>query len=203
MYNILSPVVVAINGPPYSGKSTLASELVDLFPGVGTERKMAMPIDHGLRNTLGISQVIWDYLREEGKEGPIMLGSKTTVRKALINFSEDFMKPTFGDDIFGRIAAERIVEDFHLGGMKVVAISDTGFQKEYEAVYKRCQEEGFRIILVQCQKEGCTFEGDSRGDVFPVEDEPFLIWQNLGDKESLDFITAVIQRYIWSDSLVA
>lgn len=198
----IEPIVFAINGPPSAGKSTLAHAIVDAVGELGCEEKMAFPIDWGVKNALSIDDDMWTYLREEGKEGPIMLGSEgdvPTVRQVLINFSEDFLKPTFGPDIFGRLAADRIMNRIYNCNQPVIAISDCGFQAEFDHVARFLNEAGIRLVLVRCLRDGYTFAGDSREYVEPFDRENgFVVWENDSSPKSLLTVTEHLLHYAMS-----
>lgn len=90
-------------------------------------------------------------------------------RQAMIWFSEDVMKPKFGQDIFGQLAAKNIERwgGNNPGIFRVVVFSDSGFVQEAQVL--RDQYKAENILLVSLRREGCTFSGDSRGYIDPKD----------------------------------
>ena len=64
----------------------------------------------------------------------------------------------FGKDIFGKVLVNRLCTPEPLPAIAV--ISDTGFEAECKPIIEYATPE--RCVLIQLQREGCTFEGDSR-----------------------------------------
>ena len=89
-----------------------------------------------------------------------------TVRQLLIDMSEKWMKPCYGKDIFGKIAAERVSEAMQLSDhfgeepYDLYVFSDCGFDAEVHHVLKLFGNEN--AILIRLHRDGCTYEGDSR-----------------------------------------
>jgi hypothetical protein len=88
------------------------------------------------------------------KEEPMESLGGRSPRQALMYVSEEVIKPNFGEDYFGRYAAQRLTPD------RLHIFSDGGFVQEILPLIDMVGQENF--FLVQLAREGCTFEGDSR-----------------------------------------
>ena len=74
-------------------------------------------------------------------------------RNAMIHMSENVLKPLFGKDVFGIMAAKSLEE-----GVNV--FSDGGFAEEVQCILDEVGERNF--LLVHVTRDGCSFAGDSR-----------------------------------------
>ena len=152
--------VVFINGPPRSGKDEAANViqflcfLNDLNCRV---LKMAEPIRKVVCALLG-----WDTSIEKQKSEPFWFGKGKSLRDFMISFSEDFMKPQYGEDIFGRFAAREIKktnQEYPKDDM-VYVFSDAGFECEISPILKEIEFD--RVVLLKLTRKGYTFKNDSR-----------------------------------------
>ena len=141
--------ILLVNGPPRSGKDTLA----DALPM--QTLKFATPLRTGVPAMFGIPQETYDDLIENHKETPTPLLQGMSPREAQIWLSEEVMKPKFGPFIFGQIL---------VGTAKTVSgpvvVSDSGFYEEAQVVVEEFGPENVRLIRLH--RDGCTFAGDSR-----------------------------------------
>lgn len=149
--------IVFINGPPRSGKDTLAKLLMQSI-GRGRIYKMTTPMDMAIKQAFNIPNDEWMRLREQGKDMAYDKFAGKTLRQVLIEFSERFMKPNFGQNIFGTLAVEHLRDS--QGMSQAVFISDSGFVDESIPIaehfgYKNCVQ----LVL---ERDGCSFENDSR-----------------------------------------
>lgn len=152
---------IAINGPARSGKDTLTKFVKqdDWF------RK------HFTVHHVAFAQVIKDCVHrfigekysDERKHEVMELSTiGKTYRDSYIAFSEDFAKPIFGPDIFGRLVARSIIEQYtpEWGLPRLFVCSDSGFKPEYEAVQHELGADN--TMVVKLFREGFDFPGDSR-----------------------------------------
>lgn len=155
--------IILLNGPPGSGKDEIANYLAENHGFI--HRKMADPIVSCMSN---LFEFFNDPVDDEhgyenfkrtvvGKDND---GNDVTGREFMIRFSEGFVKPILGDDIWIKKMLGHLFDPcgnnfYHPG----VVISDVGFQNEVDAIrdaYPNITE------LWAVEKDGCTFNGDSR-----------------------------------------
>lgn len=148
---------VILNGPPHSGKDTLA-ELLSVFGFKQMAMKTQLYIDTAKYFGIQLEKLIIAASDRELKEHPwqrLKLGNMVlSPRDALIHVSEKCIKPTQGDDYFGKAAARACTE----AGAPLVVFSDGGFASEIKPL-----EEVFReVVIFHLHRAGCSFAGDSR-----------------------------------------
>lgn len=145
---------ILLNGPPRSGKDTAAKMIIEILRAAGHtayEDKLSAPIKEAFAGTVqaDINEfVVAGY--EASKEQVIpMFG--VSFRQWQIDFSEKFMKPLYGKDIFSKLLLARTTEE------DFCVVSDCGFQRE--ADYLSGQAECY---VIQIHRPGTSFDGDSR-----------------------------------------
>lgn len=161
--------IVLLNGPPGSGKDTAASHLVPYFQF--QKMKFAAPIKRMVCGLLDMSESAlenhkneqFNILSEEittkvDDFGTTKLdyGPKETPRRLLIDLSESFLKPKYGDTFFGRLA----VREVNRSSYPLIIFTDSGFVKEASVVIRQHRKEN--VILIRLHREGCDFTNDSR-----------------------------------------
>jgi hypothetical protein len=90
---------------------------------------------------------------------PFYEGGSRTFRDAMISFSEEWMKPQFGEEVFGRLALKRCTEQSIFYDRFV--FDDSGFRPEAEFIV--ASEGAPACRLIRLDRPGCSFVGDSRG----------------------------------------
>ena len=75
-------------------------------------------------------------------------------REALIHVSENIVKPKQGNDFYGR----KLVETIEASSERYVFVADGGFTSEIVPLL----EAGYNVYIVQLERNGATFENDSR-----------------------------------------
>lgn len=172
--------IVLLNGPPRCGKDTAAMGLLNHFHSQkrnAYHHKFASPLADGLRGMFGIDPGRWMYLYATAKEEACdeLLGMSP--REAMIWLSEDVMKPEFGGDVFGRLAANAITT---LPSGTIV-ISDCGFPKEIVPVALLPSVGWRNLLIVNVHRPGCSFKGDSRGYISPENLRTAVLSSDYGD----------------------
>ena len=186
--------VIFLNGPPRCGKDTVAKILEKhtepYWDSVGLF-KFAQPLRDAACAVFGISDDILDEVKDLPLSKIIDIGdseeySKTyTIRKFMIDLSENIIKPKLGQDFFGIKAAHSIIAD----SVDFSIVSDSGFAPEVSSairVIKNMRPNEFSFSIWQIQRNGCSFKHDSRNWIFPDdltvnEDVQFeLINNNIG-----------------------
>ena len=162
--------VVFLNGPPGCGKDLVASHLVQYL---AFERmKFAATIKRMAAAMLAISDETVERLKDTefailSKETKITdgafgterfeYGEKDTLRRLLIRISEEFLKPTYGTSIFGRIAVKELLRSSY----PLIVFTDSGFVEEADTVIRTVGQRN--TVLIRLHREGCDFTNDSRG----------------------------------------
>ena len=155
------PYVVFLNGPPGSGKDFAAEVLSNADDITVSHYKFAEPLKDAACALLEI-----DNRTLEISKNQVVGLYGVTIRQILIDISEKWMKPCYGKDIFGKIAAERVSEAMQLSDhfgeepYDLYVFSDCGFDAEVHHVLKLFGNEN--AILIRLHRDGCTYEGDSR-----------------------------------------
>ena len=186
--------VVVLNGPPNSGKDTLADQLCHQYRDAGylAERRAfkdglielaakLMLVDEGW-----FRKVCDD--RDQKERAQPQLGGLSP-RQALIFVSEDVVKPKLGDNYFGRFMAQNLTEG------AIHFVSDGGFLRELVPVMDLVGRDN--LLVVHLHREGCTFEGDSR-DYVPLTE---IRWGGVHDnkgsiEQSAERLDIQIQHWI-------
>lgn len=182
---------VLLNGPPSSGKDTAARELIEYF--TFSHMKFAAPIK---RMACALLNCDMRWL-EENKDKPCKFLFKgnyaapadeqhMTPRQLLIELSEQFFKPRFGEDVFGRWLWQEASQN----GAKLVLVTDSGFAPEAERVIRNAGQKN--VILVRLHRMGCTYLGDSR-DYLP---NGLCITYDIHNDQSLFQFTMLLLRIV-------
>lgn len=194
MPKINLPKFTFINGPPGSGKSTLA-ELLVKNDGTLYRESFANPIrdmvyavffpDEGpisftfdLRDGETKKKRLPSHIMHPDADNSRHLISN---RDVMMSFSEEWMKPQFGDDVFGRLALARCKEqeDFY----DRFVFDDSGFAGEAEYIIE--QEGASNCLLIRLYRDGTSFNGDSRSHIQLRPDVQYLDIQNDSSIEEL------------------
>src|SRR6187431_1303237 len=96
---------ILVNGPPYSGKSTIvrevSSQMQQRHVSVVSD-SFAAPMKHFIATALG------EQYATLPKDAPRAELSGYSVREFLIDLSENYIKPRYGDGAYGRWLYHRI-----------------------------------------------------------------------------------------------
>jgi len=159
--------VVIFNGPPRSGKDLATEFCCEYFKG--THASMKTSLIKLTASTLGLT--VEEFLKHYDEKcndktyeesGCVWVkdlsmypvnGGYLSKRRALIHVSENVVKPTFGDSVFGKLAADNLPKG-------LVFFSDGGFPDEIQPIADKVGIEN--MLIVHIKREGYTFEGDSR-----------------------------------------
>ena len=158
--------VIILNGPAGCGKDTLAMALVEMgfAKGITSFKNPMFNIALAALGPDAYHEFLDGYDDRARKEKPEGFLNGLSRRQFMIAISEQFIKPVFGDDYFGKYLAENLPD-----GDEVFVVSDGGFASEVAPIVAA----GNDVRIVRLHREGYTFEGDSRGylcDVGGVKD---------------------------------
>lgn len=171
------PRFLFINGPSGSGKSTLAELLCssnekcwrenfaepirDMIRTVFFPEEGPIHYEHDLRDGAIKKQSLLQLAKMVAMDDRAIAGNYVSVRTAMIEFSETYMKPTFGPDVFGRLLWKRCQEMEHWYDHFI--IDDSDFVSEVQYIVS--QAGAARCALIHLRRAGTNFSGDSRGYV--------------------------------------
>lgn len=166
-----------LNGPPRSGKDTFAKLLQIKYPNRFSHLKFSYPLKKAVHSGLGIGLFQFAdterYDAEKDESIPDFFGKKP--RDVYIAFSEDYLKPIFGKDIFGKVWL-RMYQQHHNGFRDtVVVISDCGFREELDPLLGHFAVG--ELMLINLYRENCDFKNDSRGYIDITQDTPHFRYQ--------------------------
>jgi hypothetical protein len=162
------PKFTFINGPKESGKGTLAKLLRASDPNIFIE-SFAQPIRDALIATFWPEESICssfnltdtDVKKRDMPLPPRHPLTPNTIRDAMISFSEDWMKPRWGEDVFGKLALRRCQENEIFYSRFV--FDDCGFTEEVNHIVKAAGAES--CLILRLDRPGHSFVGDSRNYV--------------------------------------
>lgn len=170
--------IVFLNGPPGSGKTTIALEAmkdtkrdwihVSFAAKLREIAYKMVEVRHGF--------VLAETIREEydisqlGKNSYIR-ALNCSWRQYLIQVSEEIMKPALGEDIFGVLLARDVLARHSIEELnkRDIIISDCGFAPEVETFCSLISDAmwpnnlTFHPYMVQLVRPGHDYAGDSRG----------------------------------------
>lgn len=160
--------VILFNGPKRVGKDTATDVALRLCHDLGIpvySLKVAEPLKSAFHVLHGFDGVPADFF-EKVKDQPVPELGGMKPRDGYIDLSENYVKPKYGDDHFGKVAVTRIKRLAE----GVVVISDCGFDAEVAHISAAFGEEN--VHLIRLYRPDHDFEpwvegkgGDSRGYV--------------------------------------
>lgn len=181
-----------INGPPYSGKDTLAGRIAtQREPGVYdiVHAKISLPLKLAASAIFPGIPFLDEVWMSQHKDRQQDLLEGKTPRKVLIDLSENFFVPTFGDDYFGRKAVAQIKT---LQDGSSIVYSDSGFAREMVPLVQHLGS--LQCTIVRLRRRGTDYSKDSRGPLLVEGVRSFDI-QNTSFSY-LDKIAAWGQRFL-------
>jgi hypothetical protein len=189
---------ILFNGPPSAGKDTAAKFLWNSNSNPVLFERFSAPLKTAFSAITGkpynqFFEVEW---YESHKEEVIpWLG--VSYRQWQIDFSEKFMKPNYGKDIFGKLFVERLWghQKRFDNPYKCCVVPDSGFDIEIEYLEQHVSID--EVLLVRVHRDGCDFSKDSRNYVY--SDKFFsLDVHNNGTQEAFENTIGVIyQNFVY------
>lgn len=177
--------ILLFNGPPQSGKDFGAEYVVNNFKDA-ILHKFAKILKEKTHALYGFYWRAHDYYEDcKNESHPDFLG--LSPRQAYINVSETYFKPVHGDKVFGQF----LVKDLETLDWQLAVISDSGFKGEAEVLIEKYGVGN--IILIRVQREGCTFNNDSRSYIDLPDVDTFDV-VNLGDHSYTDVLQGIVEK---------
>lgn len=154
--------IVCFNGPPRSGKDTLASMVADKLESITDSpvilESLSLPLRHIACAMVG--RVYQDCAYESFKEEYFERLDRTG-RQLMIDASESFLKLTYGIEIMADLLIQRTRR---LPPNAIILVRDSGFQIEVDPLAREVSNAN--LAVVQVHRPGTDFSKDSREWVF-------------------------------------
>ena len=150
--------ILLLNGPPGSGKDMAATFIrKDIGADKCVDHKTKRPLVDIFQAMFALTDMQVHNMCETPQKDVAqeMLGG-ITPRECLIDISERFIKPKYGERFLGETLARRI----NLSSGIFATVSDTGFTEEVYPLIKRFGHTN--LFCIQLLREGYSFENDSR-----------------------------------------
>lgn len=144
--------IILTNGPPGSGKDSVFNIVKEQFAGRTVNVKFAYPLRKIAKKVFKI------YDDEEFDD---LKRKNPLIRSFMIDLSENYLKPFFGKDYFGKIAAQ-YVNNYENKEKVNFIVSDCGFENELHSFLSEIECKRKDIQLWRIYRPDCNFEGDSR-----------------------------------------
>ena len=171
--------IILFNAPPHAGKDTFADIIIDLY--VIDKFSFAEPLKNACHSLFGFEGVGHKYFEGVKDEPQDYLGGLAW-RKIYQDMSEKYTKVLYGEEHFGVAALNAIKQNRNDFGLYV--FSDSGFLSEAMPLVREFGAEN--MLVVQLEREGCTFEGDTR-DYIDVPGATTIRLENNGPKKGLPY----------------
>lgn len=158
--------VIFLNGPPGSGKDTLGIKLAQTYSGFEII-KFAWEVKERCHALYGRHDYPHDYF-EECKDLPTDFFLGKTPRQAYIAFSETYLKPLHGEQIFGKLLLKRMTSS--LSSSRGFIITDSGFASEAAPLMAHYGKNNCVLVRIHAESRYKSFDNDSRSYLhLPIE----------------------------------
>lgn len=196
--------IILFNGPPRSGKDTAAQYLYENWESFSWSRgicnflRMSAPLKRmfAAMTNSELDEFDNNLTYDRIKEDPLRFLNGKSYRQWQIECSEVFMKPMYGNDIFGRLFVNAVATH-RFRGETTWVVPDCGFDIEAKTLASLLPE--YDVFLVQIHRPGKDFTGDSRGYIdglnLPVT-RRFSINNNGTKEEFEDSIEELVQKMV-------
>ena len=190
----MAPKLILFNGPRHSGKDTAALHVAEILNAY--HFKFSAPIKAAIKIAFNLSSQDVDYLESiKTQPTPILFGKSYV--EAQISFSEEWAKPSFGQDVFGEWAVNAIRNvqaKAYIRKYDLFVSSDSGFACEAWPVIENL----FGVentLLVRVYRQGKNFDGDSRSYIELPGVETVEIENNNSISDYHKRVIALAQRF--------
>ena len=173
MTKIVENPIIILNAPAQSGKDTLAALLKNKLPTVQLTQ-FKNPLFYLYCHTAGIDYTEFAelYQQQGWKDTHNPDINNHTPRELLIHISENYIKPFFGDNYFGKALCDQIkFKESSLEKEFTWVIPDGGFNTE---TLDLLESFGDRVVCIQFTRDCKTFEGDSRNWITNIPQTFFI-----------------------------
>lgn len=155
--------IIILNGPPFSGKDTLGNRLLDnIKNSIHVRFKDVLYAFACEQYKLPLHTVIEVCNDVSNKDKPSPLFNGLSPRDALIDISENQIKPKYGAGGVAEILCDMLEVTEEIDQDTTLIFTDGGFEVEVEVLMRRLKVAREDLIVIRLVKDGCTYEGDSR-----------------------------------------
>lgn len=149
--------VIILNGPPGSGKDTIADFIAAEFNAEHLRFKTKLYAITALINNIKLDTFM-RYASDKDTKDSTKLARGLTARQLLIETSENVIKPYYGKEYFGNDVGNSILKS----NKSLFAISDGGFPEELSSMIGAGCLNYSDVVIVKLYRTGCNFDNDSR-----------------------------------------
>lgn len=188
--------IIFLNAPPNSGKDTVAEYIVLNYNYYHHRFKDRLYKITSAIN--GLDSIEFEKIaNDRNLKDTLKIERDLTARQLLIETSENVIKPYFGNEYFSDATLQDILNVSNKNPTANFIISDCGFQDEYENIVNKIN---CKTILININRDGCSFDGDSRSNVYPHTNSEHYILHNNSSIENLyknvDYIMSEINNKV-------
>ena len=189
-------LLIGMSGPPRSGKDTIGIALAAIIEDKHSIQPQLLALSTPMREVvyamLGIEYSATHY--DTHKDLPQDTFGGKSIRQAMIAFTEQHVKPSYGrgfwaKSLFGRMWEPR---------PRVLIVTDMGFEEEVEEFSERFGIEN--TFYPQITRPGCSFAGDSRSYVGPPRRRVSVINDGSIEDAAQKTYERVLERTGWDFS---
>lgn len=162
---------VFLNGPPGCGKDSGAEAVRRSLQHPGVREVRCVKFAAALKRSVAVDAgypadtPLEDF--EAEKEVPKAVWGGVSFRQRCILKSENYMKPMFGEEIFGELflsSAENEIKSLEPLRPEIIVflVTDSGFAKEAMPTLRKVPHENILHARIHAEKRGKSFANDSR-----------------------------------------
>lgn len=198
--------VVGFNGPPRSGKDTMASMVANRVEHTLDPKSRASfpvlvrPLSTPLRRiayaaTGEFDRDLFGHEYEAFKETEFPDFGYKTGRRLMIDVSESYLKELYGQTILPKIWLNQIRKE--VTGRCLILVPDCGFQSEVDFLAKSLGNRN--LYIARMYRQGCSFENDSRERVIHRHDGDYINRGGLAElrHSARDLVSLLKDRMGW------
>ena len=150
--------LILLNGPPRSGKDTVANMLCSMLPET-SHWKLSGELKARTHAVYGVDRRDPEEF-ERTKDQPSLLFLGLSPRQAYIEMHERYLKPVHGPRILGELLLKNIMRSFPLEETENIVVSDAGDVEQCMPLVEAWRPKN--TILVHLNREGCTWDNRVR-----------------------------------------
>lgn len=149
--------VIILNGPPGSGKDTIADFIAAEFNAEHLRFKTKLYAITALVNNLDFDMFM-EIATDQNTKDSVKLARGLTARQLIIETSENVIKPYYGKDYFGNDVGDSILKS----DKSLFVVSDGGFPEELTSLIRVGKLSHSDVVIVKLYRNGHNFDNDSR-----------------------------------------